>query len=159
MHAWADRHGWVWVIPPDEPERRYPTSLANGAIRRAHLVWNRAHPDDLVWPPARIYHRDGEPNNDRVENLEKRVNVAPYGRWHISDPRPWARGPREHLQRERCKYGHPLSGENLYVQPDGKRRCRTCARRRQRQLSPEAHKRRKAYWRDQRAQARGAEPE
>ncbi|WP_422696018.1 HNH endonuclease signature motif containing protein [Cupriavidus necator] len=25
-----------------------------------------------------------------------------------------------------CPKGHPLSGENLYVQPDSKRRCRTC---------------------------------
>jgi len=29
-----------------------------------------------------------------------------------------------------CKYGHPLSGDNLYISPtDGRRRCNTCRRR------------------------------
>lgn len=29
-----------------------------------------------------------------------------------------------------CIHGHPLSGENLYVEPNGKRRCRECRRNR-----------------------------
>lgn len=29
-----------------------------------------------------------------------------------------------------CKRGHPLSGDNLYVYPNGKRLCRTCERER-----------------------------
>ena len=28
-----------------------------------------------------------------------------------------------------CKYGHPLSGENLYVFPDGRRACKICRNR------------------------------
>lgn len=27
-----------------------------------------------------------------------------------------------------CKNGHPLSGDNLRIRPDGRRRCHTCAR-------------------------------
>jgi hypothetical protein len=27
-----------------------------------------------------------------------------------------------------CKNGHPLSGSNLYVYPDGRRGCRFCLR-------------------------------
>ncbi len=27
-----------------------------------------------------------------------------------------------------CKYGHPLSGDNLYICPQGKRGCKTCRR-------------------------------
>jgi hypothetical protein len=27
----------------------------------------------------------------------------------------------------RCKWGHPLFGANLYVKPDGKKKCRECA--------------------------------
>jgi hypothetical protein len=35
------------------------------------------------------------------------------------------------LKRETCKYGHPLSGDNLHVSSkDGERVCRACARRR-----------------------------
>lgn len=29
-------------------------------------------------------------------------------------------------RKEACLRGHPLSGENLYVSPDGSRACRTC---------------------------------
>lgn len=29
-----------------------------------------------------------------------------------------------------CKSGHPLTGENLYISPDGKRVCKTCRRAR-----------------------------
>lgn len=27
-----------------------------------------------------------------------------------------------------CKHGHPLSGDNLYVTPNGRRNCKTCRR-------------------------------
>ena len=27
-----------------------------------------------------------------------------------------------------CKQGHPFEGENLYIGPDGKRKCRSCGR-------------------------------
>ena len=33
-----------------------------------------------------------------------------------------------HPQREYCKYGHRLEGDNLYFYPSGKRSCRTCRR-------------------------------
>lgn len=45
------------------------------------------------------------------------------------------RGESPAAQRGRqthCKYGHPLSGENLYVRATGFRQCRACARRRDR---------------------------
>jgi hypothetical protein len=32
-----------------------------------------------------------------------------------------------------CKAGHPLSGENLYLNPRGNRQCRECQRRRHRE--------------------------
>lgn len=34
------------------------------------------------------------------------------------------RGPRP--VKTHCKYGHELAGDNLYLAPDGKRRCRKC---------------------------------
>lgn len=36
-----------------------------------------------------------------------------------------------HATKTHCKQGHPLSGENLYLAPNGCRRCRTCKRIRQ----------------------------
>jgi hypothetical protein len=43
-----------------------------------------------------------------------------------------------------CPSGHPYSGDNLYVQPDGGRACRTCNRRavakaKQKRLMSEQH--------------------
>lgn len=38
------------------------------------------------------------------------------------------------LGRDVCKRGHPLAGDNLYVQPsNGKRYCRSCQTRRRRE--------------------------
>ena len=33
---------------------------------------------------------------------------------------------QHHLAKTHCPQGHEYDGENLYVQPDGKRKCRTC---------------------------------
>lgn len=32
-------------------------------------------------------------------------------------------------RKAHCKYGHPLSGANLYVTTSGKTRCKECQRR------------------------------
>jgi len=34
--------------------------------------------------------------------------------------------------QDACFLGHPMSGDNLYISPKGKRGCRTCQRRRDR---------------------------
>lgn len=34
----------------------------------------------------------------------------------------------ENAAKTHCKRGHPLSGDNLFVRRDGRRRCRTCER-------------------------------
>jgi hypothetical protein len=38
-----------------------------------------------------------------------------------------------HNEKTHCKYGHPLSGDNLYVRPSGKSQCRQCLSDRQRE--------------------------
>jgi hypothetical protein len=40
---------------------------------------------------------------------------------------------RERLRCQGCMRGHPWTDENTYVAPDGRRRCRTCRRRRGRE--------------------------
>ena len=35
----------------------------------------------------------------------------------------------ENARKTHCPSGHPYSGDNLYVDPDGKRECRTCRRK------------------------------
>lgn len=60
-----------------------------------------------------------------------------------------AKGRHYLTQRTLCPYGHPLSGENLYVAPSGKRGCKTCNRERHR----EYWQRRKLRLRDRIEQA------
>ena len=38
----------------------------------------------------------------------------------------------QHARQTHCSEGHPFSGDNLYVRPNGKRECRTCQTRRRR---------------------------
>ncbi len=38
-----------------------------------------------------------------------------------------ARGRHHNSRKTHCKYGHPLSGENLYIPPSGERDCRICS--------------------------------
>lgn len=38
-----------------------------------------------------------------------------------------AAGCKRRRLKDRCKRGHPLSGRNLYLRPNGGRDCRTCA--------------------------------
>lgn len=35
---------------------------------------------------------------------------------------------RPDAMAETCRLGHPLSGDNLYIDPGGRRRCRECNR-------------------------------
>lgn len=63
---------------------------------------------------------------------EDRLLRSPEGYAYSTDPADYRNlcktcHNREDLGRDRCKAGHPLSGDNLYVQPsNGKRYCRTC---------------------------------
>lgn len=44
-------------------------------------------------------------------------------------------GLHHNSRKKTCKRGHPLSGENLYINPRGVRNCKTCERARLRILS------------------------
>jgi hypothetical protein len=33
---------------------------------------------------------------------------------------------QQHLRKTHCKHGHPLSGDNLRIGPNGTRACRAC---------------------------------
>ena len=71
-------------------------------------------------------HRDGDPTNNRVENLrwgtrsQNRLDTVKHGRDH-------------NASKPHCPHGHEYSPENTYIHPDGGRYCRTCKRLRERQ--------------------------
>lgn len=57
----------------------------------------------------------------------------------------------ENAAKTSCKRGHPLSGSNLFVRNDGRRRCRTCERASQKRLQQKAsHKLRHANYEQRR---------
>lgn len=51
------------------------------------------------------------------------------GRPRSSKPEILERTPRPGLGRTHCPHGHPYSGDNLYIDPAGNKRCRTCTRK------------------------------
>jgi hypothetical protein len=61
-----------------------------------------------------VHHINGDPSDDRPENLEVLT-------------------PAEHRQRHlptHCKWGHPFTSLNTYTNPSGHRSCRICKRER-----------------------------
>jgi hypothetical protein len=52
-----------------------------------------------------------------------------------------------HKRKTHCKHGHPLSGENLWIDPGtGSRICRACLGENQRRLRAKADGNRRAIW-------------
>lgn len=108
----ADRDGYQQVL------------LASGNRKETrkvhHLVcaaFNGERPDG-----AQTRHLDGNSSNNTPANLawgtnaENQADIVRHGR-------------NENATKTECREGHPLFGENLYVNPVSKgRQCRTCQR-------------------------------
>jgi hypothetical protein len=79
--------------------------------------------------------------------------TTPYGRiarcgvyagWNPDQLKPVTHAENQsHMRKTHCKHGHPLSGDNLRISPNGVRACRACNaanqkafRERQRRRSP-----------------------
>lgn len=59
------------------------------------------------------------------------------------------RAPRERMRREFCLRGHPLSGDSLYLRPNGRHGCRACTNansRRHREMAAAADGRSMVTW-------------
>lgn len=73
--------------------------------------------------------RDGQEvrhlNGRRDDN--RAVNLA-WGTGSENSRDAIAHGTHTTARRTHCPQGHPYAGDNLYVRPCGRRRCRTCQR-------------------------------
>ncbi len=60
------------------------------------------------------------------------IELCASSREHFERDQPWQNAQRRAADRERakthCPRGHPYSGDNLYVGPNGYRVCRMCQR-------------------------------
>ena len=113
---------WIWTGASGP--HGYGTFWQDGKYLRAHR-WSYG------------YLRSEIPDGLQVDHLcRRRLCVNP---WHLEPVTPAVNTERSTIKemrqkwsdaRTHCKHGHPLSGENLYVQPStGYRYCRICQRR------------------------------
>lgn len=118
--AWLDRQGYGWF--GDIGAHRFSWELSNGA----------AIPDGL--------------QIDHLCFVRNCVNP-----WHLEAVTPWVNTMRSaswgarNASKTHCPAGHPYSGDNLILENDGRRKCRSCRTARDRVRYPakyEAFKRR-----------------
>lgn len=108
---------WEWK--GFNAKRGYPTV---GMGRHKHISLHRYMyqrfigeiPEGLVIDHLCRNHSCGNPNHLEVvtpkENNMRGVSFASYN-----------------AKKTHCNFGHPFSGENLFVTPTGRRRCKSCA--------------------------------
>lgn len=105
---------WLWIgaINPGG----YGQFWFNGKLIQAHLFsYEQKHgqiPDGLE--PDHLCRVHGCVNPDHLEAVTHQENCA--------------RGDagEHHRKKTHCPQGHPYNGENLYINPDGRRECRIC---------------------------------
>lgn len=114
--------------PYSMPSGHLSVNLAGPGGSRGHLVHRLVAMAfiERVEGKPNVLHSDNDPTNNRVtnlrwgtqkENIEDSVESGTADFWgHKKNPKP------------NCPQDHPYSGDNLYIDPRGRRVCRTCKR-------------------------------
>lgn len=121
----AEGDCWEWTAFRDSDGYGMFSPTKSHSVRAHRFAWELLIgpiPDELT-----VDHRcrnRGCVNPVHLEIVPNVVNVARgYG------------AAAQNARRDRCIAGHPLSGRNLYIQPNGKRMCRECKLARKRELN------------------------
>lgn len=113
---------WHWTGATDSAGygrfRPHDPTTTNMAHRVAYLALVGPIPDGLQLDHLCRVRKCVNP--DHLEPVTARENIL----------RGYGRGANE-ARQTRCQNGHPLSGDNLYIKPNGRRQCRQCNRDRQ----------------------------
>lgn len=82
------------------------------------------------WQDFANFIADMGPRPSHEHSIERKDNDCGYSPdnciWATRDIQAKNRRPKKKITH--CSKGHPLSGDNLYQRPDGKRGCRICRR-------------------------------
>lgn len=114
----SDNGCWVWLGAKDP--LGYGRIRVDGKTMLTHRVSYLFHKGEVI-PPLELDHLCRNPscvNPDHLEPVTRKVNT---GRGNCAKVQRELRCSQTH-----CKNGHPLSGENLYLNPKRHRECRTC---------------------------------
>lgn len=127
--------GYVMLHRPDHPmaHKGHKTMMEHRLVMEAHLRATDPGSPHLIEldgemylaPWVEVHHINGVKDDNRIENLEP-LTKADHARLHGQD-RP-APTPVTH-----CKHGHEFTVENTQITPDGRRMCKECRRRRNRE--------------------------
>lgn len=115
---------WLWTGTLDRNGYGRTTIRAAGrgrykfAHRIAYELFVEPIPSGLVIDHKCKVHCCVNPSHLEAVTLEENVRRGNGGQ----------AARKRHMARTHCKRGHPFSGENLAVNPDGSRRCKTCHR-------------------------------
>jgi len=111
--AYEDEEKGCWIWIGSTTNSGYPKATVNYATVLVH----RFLYENLVGPIPEGLQLDHICNNTYC------VNPA-----HLEPVTPKVNMERRAALITSCKHGHPLSGDNLYVDPRGRRGCKTCRR-------------------------------
>lgn len=115
-----DVPGKVLVAKVKPSGHLFVTLCKKGKTRNWHVhtlvltAFVGARPDNME-----CLHQDGDPTNNRVENLRWGTNSQN----RLDSVR---HGTHVNARKTHCKHGHEFSPENTYMRPEGGRRCRAC---------------------------------
>ena len=103
--------------------------LSRGGKARGYLVHRLVAEAFSGTPPVGkfyVLHSNGVPGDNQASNLrwgDQKDNMADAVRHGTSDCWGHKKNPKPD-----CPQGHPYSGDNLYMDPRGRRVCRSCKR-------------------------------
>ena len=107
------------VLIASEGDKRYLLVSLNSKTKRVHRLVLAAFEGEQ--PDLQVRHLDGDPQNNRIENLVYGTNAE-----NMQDC--LAHGTHGQASKTHCRNGHPYAGDNVRYSSTGERVCRTCRR-------------------------------